>query len=92
MFGPMWGCMDGGRGAGGGRERLSRAAVKRKWLLSGSPDFPVTSLKEAPAVSEAAVFHGFLIKMINEPRIDKKRQLVFGLCIVLVTCIFHSRP
>lgn len=57
MFGPrVWGCV-GGRGGGGdgGRERLSRAAVKGKWLLSGSPDFPVTSLKEAMAVSEAAV-------------------------------------
>lgn len=59
MFGPrVWECMGGGvgrGGTGGGRERLSRAAVKRKWLLSGSPDFPATSLKEAPAVSEAAV-------------------------------------
>lgn len=33
--------------------------------------------------------HRFLIKMINELRIDKKRQMVFGLCIVVVKCIFH---
>lgn len=34
---------------------------------------------------------GFLIKMINELRIDKTRQMVFGLCIVVVKYIFHCR-
>lgn len=35
--------------------------------------------------------HGFLIKMMNELRIDKKRQMAFGLCIFLAKCIFHCR-
>lgn len=55
------------------------------------PFLPHFSEKGTPQFLRLMFLHGFLIKMMNEPRIGKKRQMVFGLCIVLEKCIFHCR-
>lgn len=78
-----------------GRERASyreKVTVLPQSLNFLSPSFPFALYfpeKGTRQFLRLLFLHGFLIKVMNELRIDKKRQMVFGLCIVLVKCIFH---
>lgn len=79
-----------------GRERA--CCQEKVIMLIQSPNFlslffpfPHLPEKGTQQFLRLLFLHGFLIKMMNELRIDKKRQMAFGLCVVLVKCIFHCR-